>query len=194
MPVGHIQHSVLLVSGAKAAGALVELMDTALYAPVTLAHTAGEARRALVDDAFDIILVNAPLPDESGQELAVRATETGYAGVLLLERAERFEEVCCRVESYGVLVVAKPLSRPVLAAALRLAGATRERFRLLENQKRKLQAKLEEIRIVDRAKWALIQYLQMDEAQAHRYIEKQAMDLRATRREIAEGILRMYES
>ena len=46
---------------------------------------------------------------------------------------------------------------------------------------------------MDRAKCVLIQYLNMTETQAHRYIEKQAMDLRTTRRQIAEGILKTYE-
>ena len=52
----------------------------------------------------------------------------------------------------------------------------------------------EEIRLVDRAKCALIQYLGMSEATAHRYIEKQAMDLRKTKVQIAEGILKTYEA
>ena len=34
----------------------------------------------------------------------------------------------------------------------------------------------------------------MTEPQAHRYIEKQAMDLRITRREVAEGIISTYEN
>ena len=37
-------------------------------------------------------------------------------------------------------------------------------------------AKMDEIRIVNRAKWVLITQLKMDEAQAHHYIERQAMD------------------
>ena len=50
-----------------------------------------------------------------------------------------------------------------------------------------------EIRLVDRAKCILIQYLDMTEKEAHRHIEKLAMDKRKTRREIAESILRSYE-
>ena len=53
----------------------------------------------------------------------------------------------------------------------------------------KLQSKIEEIRLVDRAKCALIQYLSMTEEQAHHFIEKQAMDRCVTRRTVAEEIL-----
>ena len=52
---------------------------------------------------------------------------------------------------------------------------------------------MNEVRIINRAKCCLIEYLKMTEPQAHRYIEKQAMDLRQTKREIAESILKTYE-
>ena len=51
-----------------------------------------------------------------------------------------------------------------------------------------------EVRLVARAKCILMQYLNMTEAQAHRYIEKQAMDMRLSRLNVAENILKTYES
>ena len=52
---------------------------------------------------------------------------------------------------------------------------------------------MEEIRLVNRAKWRLIEVLKMTEAQAHRYIEKQAMDRCVNRRTIASEILAAYK-
>ena len=49
-----------------------------------------------------------------------------------------------------------------------------------------------EIRLVNKAKWLLIGELHMDEPDAHRYIEKQAMDRCISRREIAEEIIKTY--
>jgi len=49
-----------------------------------------------------------------------------------------------------------------------------------------------EIRLVNRAKWLLIGELTMSEPDAHRYIEKQAMDNGVTKREIAENIIKTY--
>ena len=49
---------------------------------------------------------------------------------------------------------------------------------------------MEEIRLVNRAKWLLIDAASdMTESEAHRYIEKQAMDRCVTRRSIAENII-----
>ena len=56
-----------------------------------------------------------------------------------------------------------------------------------------IRDKMEEIKIVNRAKWALINSCNMTEADAHRYIEKQAMDRCVTRREIAETIIKTYK-
>ena len=57
-----------------------------------------------------------------------------------------------------------------------------------------VEEKIDEIRLVNRAKWLLIECLSMTEADAHRYIEKQAMDLRLSKREVAENIIKTYKS
>ena len=56
----------------------------------------------------------------------------------------------------------------------------------------KLKKKLDEIRVINRAKLALMTYLGFTEQQAHRYIEKEAMDMRCTKLEISEKVIRMY--
>ncbi|HAX40716.1 MAG TPA: antitermination regulator, partial [Clostridiales bacterium] len=52
----------------------------------------------------------------------------------------------------------------------------------------------EEIRLVNRAKWMLIERRGMDEATAHRYIEKLAMDARQTRRLVAQTLIRSLDN
>ena len=56
-----------------------------------------------------------------------------------------------------------------------------------------VEEKIQEIRLVNRAKWALIQCLGMTEQAAHRYIEKRAMDERISRREAAMQVLSDYQ-
>lgn len=46
---------------------------------------------------------------------------------------------------------------------------------------------------MNKAKWFLIEQLKMTEQEAHRYIEKQAMDRCVTKRVIAENILSTYK-
>ena len=82
------------------------------------AMAGSEARRALVDGEFDLVLVNTPLPDEFGHELAQLAAGETTAGVILLAKAEIADSVAEKVEDDGVFVVPKPLvARAVHAGA-----------------------------------------------------------------------------
>ena len=66
------------------------------------------------------------------------------------------------------------------------------RLRKFEKKTLSFEEKMQEIRLVNRAKWLLISELKMEEPQAHRYIEKQAMDRCITRKEVAEEIINTY--
>ena len=68
----------------------------------------------------------------------------------------------------------------------------RERLRRMEQNQQSVEDKIEEIRLVNRAKWLLIECLHMTEADAQRYIEKQSMDQRITKRRAAENIIKTY--
>lgn len=189
------QYSVLIVTGTEKGMLFIsEMLDPMLYNPVKSVKSAGEARRLLITDTFDVVVVNAPLSDEFGYELALTVAEKAEAGIILIVKNDVFDEISYRVEDYGVLTVAKPLSKPFFHQVLKLLAATSEKLNILKRENARLQTKFEELRIVDRAKWALIKYLSMSEAQAHKYIEKQAMDMRTTKKSVAENILKTYES
>ena len=80
----------------------------------------------------------------------------------------------------------------MIPQSLLLLRATLERLNRAEDEKAELSAKIEELRIISRAKGVLIDQLRMSEAEAHRYIEKQAMDRCISRRAVAEKILSAY--
>ena len=185
---------VLLVSSSLNVTALLaDLLKAQGIVRISSASHGGEARRLLSQLEYSLIIVNTPLEDEFGYELALLAAKNSLSGVMLLVKNEMAEEISGRVEKSGVMVVPKPISRQMFYQALKLLQASSSRVQGLKNENRKLQDKIEEIRMVDRAKCAIIQYLNMTEPQAHRYIEKQAMDLRITRKEVARGILETYE-
>lgn len=188
-----IQNVLIISSADPATELLTDLVCSAGYSSIQTMKNGGEARRALVDMDCDLILINAPLSDEIGDELALFASEVSTAGVLLLVKNTFADEVAAKVEDAGVLVVGKPILRPFFFQALKLASTSHKRILGLKNENDRLQDKIMEIRLVDRAKCILIQYLDMTEKEAHRHIEKLAMDKRKTRREIAESILRSYE-
>lgn len=186
-------YGVLLVSAGekfnRAAGALLPACD---YWPVDTVRSVGEARRALLDRDYDMVLINSPLPDETGIRLAMDVC-AGQAGALLFLKAEHFEETEARVTEYGVLTLSKPASSAMVAQCLRDLRAMRERMRRLEEKRASVEEKIEEIRLVNHAKWLMIQRQGVTEAEAHRLLEKRAMDSRRSKREVAESVIRELE-
>ncbi len=195
MSANKTQYSVLIVTGTeKGISFITEMLDPVLYNPVIPLKSAGEGRRMLITNKFDLVVINTPLTDEFGYEFALTVAEKKDSEIILIVKNEMFDEISYRVEDYGILTVSKPLSKPFFHQVLKLCAATSEKLKIFKTENLRLQGKLEEQRTVDRAKWALMQYLSMSEAQAHRYIEKQAMDMRISKISLAENIIKTYES
>lgn len=135
-------------------------------------------------------IVSAQKPDavviSGGASAAVDAAERSSAAILLLTDDAALPRRCIRA---GVMT-AHP---DELAAVLPSLLATAERLRTLRDKTSSLQQRLDDSRIVARAKLLLISRLGMSEGDAHRYIEKTAMDSCLPRRGVAEGIIRTYE-
>ena len=166
-------YSVLVVSAAaKFHTSLRELLPEDRYAPLCAASSVAEARRALLERPFDIVIISAPLPDEFGTKLALHIIDKSSAGVLLLVKAEHYPDLSARLSPQGILLLQKPTSPPLLLQSLQLLCGTRERLRRMEQKTATIEEKMAEIRLVNRAKWQLIDQRGMTEQDAHRYIEK----------------------
>ncbi len=153
-----------------------------------------EARKIVLTNDVDYVFINTPLSDEFGHEFAMSISSDSTASVVLFATKELADEISDEVSKDGVFVVPKPIDKFVFLRTVRLAGALRRKVLGLERANIKLKTTIEQMRLIDRAKCTLIQYLNMTEKQAHRYIEKQAMDMHTTKAEIAQGILKTYET
>ena len=184
-------YSVLSVAAAeKFHTSLRELLPSGRYDPVHSAFDAAEARRRSLENRYDIIVISAPLRDEFGTHLAQHFAENSGAGILLLVKPEYYSDVSAQVTPLGVLTLAKPTSPQLMLQCMELLCGTRERLRRMEQKSASIEDKMAEIRLVNRAKWVLIEKQGMSEQDAHRYIEKQAMDRCVPKRVVAEEILR----
>ena len=183
-------YSVLVVSAAEQFNAaLLPLLPSSGYDPVRVVSDVSSAKRAIAERTFDFVIVNAPLPDDMGMRFAVDVSAGTETVALLVLREAFYAELTERLTPYGVFTLLKPTSAGRMATALQWMATARERLRKTEKKTLTLQEKMEEIRLVNRAKWVLIERKGMDEPQAHRLIEKQAMDRCVTRRVIAQEII-----
>ena len=185
--------AVLVISSTKkGAASFSEVLSAAFINQITVLASAGEARRVLLEKDFDILIIDSPLPDESGEKLARHVAANGLSQVILAVKSEHFNAITAVCQKDGVLVIPKPLNREVFWIAISLARSVNSKFKRIKAENTKLKQKIEDIRIINRAKCLLISYLSLTEEEAHRFIEKQAMDLRSSKRAIAEKILKTY--
>ena len=189
-----LSYSVLIVSASRNFNtAMASLLPVSEFWPVSTVGSVASARRELLERAFDIVIINAPLPDDLGSALAVDVSTHSQAAALLLVKSDIYNEVYSEVMEYGVFTLSKPTSAQLLSQYLKILCTARERIRRLEGKQQSVEEKIEEIRLVNHAKWLLIECLSMSEAEAQRYIEKQAMDLRISKRQMAENVIKTYE-
>ncbi len=187
--------TALIVSSIdKTTSLFTELLLASSIKHISTLGSVTEARRLLLERDFDLVIVNAPLCDESGESFSRHVVSKGISQVILAVRSEFFDAVSEACENYGVLTISKPVDRAAFWSALSLAKSAQNRIRSAQAENAKLKQKIEDIRIVDRAKHILISRLNLNEQEAHRFIEKQAMDMRCARRVIAEGIIKTYEN
>jgi response regulator NasT len=188
-----MKNALVISNSEKGAEFITEMLNSASIDDITTLKTCGEAREMLSERSMDLVVVNAPLADETGEGLARQIVTESTTQAILIVKREYFEDISAACAEDGVLTISKPVNMIVFTSALKLAESVQSRLRLVFAETHRLTQKIEDVRRVNRAKLLLLSYLKMSERDAHRYIEKQAMDMRTTRRAVAEGILRTYE-
>ena len=182
-------YSVLVVSASESFNRSVcTLLPSSTYYPVTQVSELRKARSL----SADLVIVNAPLPAGDALEYCKSLCAESDSAVLLLVSQAQSEAVWEKARPFGVLVLAKPLSSARFTEALSALCAMRERLRAREQAQHTVEAAIEELKLINRAKWLLITCLNMTEEEAHRYIGKRAMQQMCSRRDIAESIIRTY--
>ncbi|MBQ9520826.1 MAG: ANTAR domain-containing protein [Acholeplasmatales bacterium] len=184
--------SVLLVSSSKNfANGIISALSLNNY-EVTLSDTILKAKRILVEKDFDIIIVNSPVIDDFGLDFAIDEAIRDISGVLMFVKPELESEVYYKTYQYGILTLTKPTSEGILLQTLRLLCVTRMKRESMREKTKDMKERLEEIRIVNTAKMLLIEHKHISEDEAHKYIEKRAMNLRKSKVKIASEIIEDY--
>ena len=186
-------YSVLTVSSTDSFNnSISSLLPKSKYSTVHFVSSVSAAKRVFAERSYDFVIINSPLPDDTGTRFAIDVCNSGNTVVLLLVRAELHEDVYDKVAEHGVFTLSKPTSKPTILTALNWMTSAREMLNKTQKKTLSIEEKMEEIRIINRAKWLLISNLKMTEQDAHRHIEKQAMDRCIPKRKVAEEIINSY--
>lgn len=135
----------------------------------------------------DVLIINPPLSDEFGTELA-EITANRVSAVILLCDRDIADDLADSLSPYNVLVLSKPINRNALKEGILLICDQPALFSDIKESE-EVMRRIGDIRLVSRAKSMLMKYLGFTEPQAHRYLEKKAMNCRCTRREAAKKII-----
>lgn len=182
-------HSVLLVSrDSKIVSQISAFLVPPLF-ELTTSSDFNEARRLAAERSFNIIIADSG--DGYDTDFAINVSDS-YSTILLLVPNEHFDEISYRVEGYGILTITKPFEPFYLYNMMKIAIAVQYKVQVLSSQTTKLKVKMEEIKQVNRAKMLLMQNMNMSEQEAHRYIEKEAMDRGMKKTAISEEIIKTY--
>ena len=156
--------------------------------------TSGAIIRGVDISKFDSVIISTPLSDEFGLDLVADIAKDAKNGIVVLAKREIADEVQKKIRFTGAFVLPRPFNKALLIQTIKLAEIAHIGMAKLEEENRQLTQQLSDMKIVNRAKSMLMQYLNLTEEQAHRHIQKQAMDLRKTQRAVAEDILKTYQN
>ncbi|MDR2752903.1 MAG: ANTAR domain-containing protein [Oscillospiraceae bacterium] len=186
----------LLVSGSQKGGQYFsEVLSVQEGDAVLCCDSAAQARKKVqAGEAFDCCILNAPLADEDGSALAAFLAQKTQAQILFLSPESITAQQRCALKAQGVMVLLKPVGRQVLHSALEQMQTVQIRLAQLQNQNQRLTQQIGELQLIHRAKCVLIASLGMSEIQAHKHMERQAMNQRITRIEVARNVLQLYDN
>ncbi len=186
-------YSVLIVSSSeKFTATLSGLLPNYFFYPIKSVTNIASAKRITLEQKFDIVLINSPLPDDFGSTFAIDLSTSKNTVCLVFIKSDIEQEMSGKLNDRGVYTLVKPNSPQNIKQAMNYLATSRERLRVLESKSLSLEDKMEEIKLVNRAKWLLIEHLKMTENDAHHYLEKQAMNRGISRKEVAETIINTY--
>jgi len=173
------------------AEALAQKLRDSGFAAVESLRTPGAADLADAVDRLkpDLVIVDMALPDRDTLE-GIRAVSDDRPIVMFAgsdDPAFAEEAIAAGVCSYNLSGVALADVRPILSAAIALF----RRHRRVESELMEAKAKLDERRLVERAKAILMQGRRMSEPEAYRWLQKRAMD---ENRKLAEVVVDVIES
>jgi two-component system, response regulator PdtaR len=153
---------------------------------------AGDGRRAveLVEELRpDLVVLDVKMPKLDGISAAAEIAGQRIAPVVILTAFSQRDLVERARDAGAMAYLVKPFAKSDLVPAIEMARSRFVELQQLEAEVADLSERLETRKLVDRAKSTLQEALGISEPDAFRWIQKTAMDLRLTMRDVAEGVV-----
>jgi len=137
----------------------------------------------------DLVVLDVKMPRLDGITAAQRIASQRIAPIVILTAFSQRDLVERARDAGAMAYLVKPFTKADLMPAVEMAVSRFAEVQQLEAEVADLTERLETRKAVDRAKSVLQRQLELSEPDAFRWIQKTAMDLRLSMREVAEGVL-----
>lgn len=164
------------------------------FSEISVSETAetSSAKQIFSEKKFDMVFINAPVGGVYGLDIAAAACGYG-SGVILAAPSKHCGEIAKKIGCMNAFILPRPINKVMLLQTFRFVMLTTRNEAELSDEKTRLEQKLQDVKLIDRAKCVLVEVLRMSEADAHRQIQKQSMDRHVPQVVIAQDILKTYE-
>lgn len=168
---------------------LAEMLQEEGYDVVGQAGDGEKAVELAREQRPDLVVLDVKMPKLDGISAAERIAEQRIAPVVILTAFGQRELVERARDAGAMAYLVKPFNKSDLVPAIEMAVSRFAEIQLLESEVADLSERLETRKAVDRAKSVLQAQLELSEPDAFRWIQKTAMDLRLSMRQVAEGVV-----
>jgi response regulator NasT len=168
---------------------LAEMLGEEGYDVVGQAGDGAKAIELAEELRPDLVVLDVKMPKLDGISAAQRIAEQRIAPVVILTAFSQLDLVERARDAGAMAYLVKPFSKVDLVPAIEMAVSRFAELQMLEAEVADLTERLETRKLVDRAKSVLQEQLELSEPDAFRWIQKTAMDLRLSMKQVAEGVI-----
>ncbi len=168
---------------------LAEMLVEEGYDVVGQAEDGEKAVELTIEHRPDLVILDVKMPRLDGIAAAERIASQRIAPVVILTAFSQRDLVERARDAGAMAYLVKPFDKTDLVPAIEMAVSRFTELRQLESEVGDLTERLETRKLVDRAKGVLQQSLGLSEPDSFRWIQKTAMDLRLSMRQVAEGVV-----
>ncbi|QDH10836.1 response regulator [Nocardioides dongxiaopingii] len=168
---------------------LAEMLTDEGYAVVGQAGDGARAIELATEHRPDLVILDVKMPVLDGIAAAEAIAAKRIAPVVILTAFSQRELVERARDAGAMAYLVKPFTQSDLVPAIEMARSRFAELSLLEAEVSDLTERLETRKAVDRAKGVLQKELELSEPDAFRWIQKTAMDLRLSMRQVADGVV-----
>jgi AmiR/NasT family two-component response regulator len=168
---------------------LAEMLTEEGYDVVGQAGDGAKAIELAEQLSPDLVILDVKMPVLDGIAAAEAIAEKRIAPVVILTAFSQRDLVERARDAGAMAYLVKPFTKSDLVPAIEMAVSRFTELSMLEAEVADLSERLAMRKAVDRAKGILQEQLRLSEPEAFRWIQKTAMDLRLSMRQVADGVI-----